>query len=303
MTALGTTVTIHYRDAALDALRTAESRISPLRVYAGPWSDLQRLFDAGLPPAHGIYLLTGPASGRLGVRPGEASDLRRRLLEHASDPTKAHYAEVYALSAVDSRLTKSACRYLEARVHEIIGALPGRTLEVDRMPVVGDCPPFERDELEALLAQARMLLHAAGCRALDASFLPFETAVTAAIADEGVVEVRDEISGQIEDEHELSYDGVWARGYPTDGGFVVRAGSDVRMREGAALLAGVSGRRRLLADRGVLGELPGVTDRWRLLANVFCSSSLLAAKIVTGAHLSRAPWQRINPRARLVVAR
>lgn len=304
MTAFGMTITVHYRDTEIDGVRTAESRISPLRVYASRWTDFPRLLEAGLPPSHGFYLLTGPlAGGILAVRPGEANDLRRRLGEHASDPGKAGFGEVYAVAAVDGRLTKADCRYMEARVHELVAQLPGRSLEVERIPTVAECSPHERDDLEALFGQARTLLHAAGCRAMDAPWLPWDSAVRSE-REEGVVEVTLEASATVEDEHELIYDGVWARGYPTtDGGFVVRAGSDIRVREGLALLPGISTRRRMLAERGVLGTMPGVTDRWRLLANVYCSSALLAGKVITGAHLSRGIWQRISPADRIVLAK
>lgn len=303
MTGLGTTVTVHYRDATVEGVRTAESRVSPLAVYASNWKDLQRLLDAGLPPRCGIYVLTGPTSGtKLAVRPGEANDLRRRLLEHASDPSKSEFTDIYAVTSVDQRLTKSDVRYIEARMHEHVAQLPGRSLEVERIPVVVECSAHERDDLEALFLQARVLLHAAGCRAFDAQGLPWDASVLD--PEVGVVEVTLEASNDHEDEHELLYDGLWARGYPTsDGGFIVRAGSDIRVREGLALLPGISSRRRMLAERGVLGTIPGVTDRWRLLANVYCSSPLLAAKIATGAHVSRSMWQRISPEARLVLAK
>lgn len=298
----GTTSTLHFLNGRIDGVRTVRSRTSPLVVFAGPWADLGELLANGLPGSHGIYCLTGPmTAGRLAARPGEASDLRRRLLEHASDPTKSAFAEVFALAAVDDRLDKSSCRYLEARVHEIIAAQPGRVLEVERMPLVPDLARYERDTLEAILEQARTLMYVAGCRALDAPHLPFEPAGPE--KEEGLVEVQADVGASYEDEHELLYDSVWARGHPAGEGFVIRAGSDIRIREGAAQREGVSARRRLLLAKGVLGVLPNVHDRWRLLSNVWCSSALLAAKVVTGAHLSRPIWQRISPQDRLVVAK
>lgn len=304
MTPVGVTTTVHSLDGRIGGLRTAESRVSPLRVHAAPWSELQSLLAAGLPAGHGIYLLTKPTpAGRLAVRPGEASDLRRRLLEHAGDPTKSDFQEVFAVSSVDNRLDKADCRWLEARVHEVVGQAPGRVLEVDRIPSVAEAPAHERDILESLFAQARYLLNAAGCLAMDAPHLPVP-AEEPLEREEAVVEVRADGGAVAHDEHELTYDTCWARGYPAaDGGFVLRAGSDIRVREGVALLPTVSGRRRLLSERGVLGTMPGVTDRWRLLSDVYCSSSLLAAKIATGSHLSRNIWQRLSPADRFVVAK
>lgn len=305
MSNLGTAVTVHYLNGKVDGPRIVSSRTSPLRVFASNWSDVASLTTEVLPPNPGFYALTRPlvtGGARLAVRPGEALDVRRRLCEHAVDPGKTSFAETYCVVAMDDRLSKSDIRYLEARAHEIVAAAPGCVLEVEKVPAVASCPPHDRDVLEGLLLQARIMLHAAGCRAFDAHNLPFSC--EHADPDEGVIEVRSESLADAEDEHELSYGGIWSRGYPTaDGGFVIRAGSDIRRRENNALLPAVSNRRRMLAEKGVLGSMPGVTDRWRLLANVYCSSSLLAAKVCTGAHVShKGIWQRIAPASRIILA-
>jgi hypothetical protein len=300
----GSTATVHYLDGSIDGPRVVTSRASPLRVFACSWSDISSLMSGNLPPNPGMYLLTKPvltATAKLAVRPGEALDVRRRLGEHALDPSKSSFAEVFAVVSVDDRLSKTDCRYLEARAHEIVAAAPGCVLEVEKIPAVSTCPPHERDVLESLLVQARIMLHAAGCRALDAPNL-FLTAD--AERDEGVIEIQSDLTGNPEDEHELSYDGIWSRGYPTaDGGFIIRAGSDIRRRENGALLPAISNRRRMLETKGVLGSMPGVSDRWRLLSNVHCSSALLAAKVCTGAHVSNKHiWQRIAPASRIILA-
>lgn len=302
-----TAVSIRYLDQAIGGPRITESRVSPLRVFSGQWPQLLTQLPDGIPPMPGAYLLTRPSlTGfpRTIVRPGEAIDLRRRLNEHALDQTKAAFTEVHAISAVDDRLGKFDCRYIEARLHEMVVANPTSVLEVDRIPAVQNVAQRERDDLEALLDQARLLLNAAGCIALDAAHVPFRQDDVPAIRDEGIVEVTGDIALGAHDEHELTYDGIWARGFPTIDGWIVRAGSDVRRRENLALLPTVVSRRRLLLEKGVLTQLPGVSDRWRLMADVFCSSSLLAAKIVSGAHVSaRGIWQRIAPAARMVSAK
>lgn len=285
----------------LDGPRIVESRTSALRVHAGPWAEVNAILAAGVPAAPGFYLFTGrnPAGSRLMVRPGEAGDLRRRLIEHSQDRGKTGFEEVFCVSAVDSRLTKSDARYLEARCHEIVAASAHATLQVDKIPLVGTCGPAEQAVLETLLRQSRDLLHAAGCRGLDAPRFPC-TMVTDD-RDDGAVEIV-QAGGVHPDEHLLSYDNIWAWGYPTvDGKFVVRAGSDVRRRENTALLPPVAARRKRLAELGLLGEMAGVTDRWRLLANIEVSSPLLAAKTITGAHVSnRTIWQRLAPNARIM---
>lgn len=298
---IGTSIGLLMLDGALDGPRVVESRTSALRIHAGPWGELNALLAAGVPATPGIYLLTGRnASGnRLLVRPGETGDLRRRLLEHSQDASKAAFEEVYCVSAVDSRLTKWDVSYLEARCHEIVSASSHATLHVEKIPAVASCSPAELAVLETLLQQGRDLLYAAGCRGLDAPRFPTGPAIDD--RDDGSVEIV-QSAGVHPDEHSLSYDNIWAWGYPTsDGKFVVRAGSDVRRRQNAALLPAVAARRRRLVELGLLGEMAGVTDRWRLLANIQVSSPLLAAKTITGAHVSnRTIWQRLAPNARIM---
>jgi hypothetical protein len=302
MTGIG--VSVHYLTGEARGLRVVESKTSPLRVHAAQWKDFTALMGAGLPPVAGVYLLTRPApSGApfLGVRPGEASDVRRRLQEHALDPKKADYSDVYVLSTVDDRMGKSDVRYLEARLHELVIESQSSQLEVDRIPSPAALNGPERDSLESWLAHGRLLLYAAGCRALDPGGLPLSLCA-GQDQDDGTIAIGSTVVPDGDDEFELTYCGIWARGFEHSRGFVIRAGSDIRRRESAALLSPMSTRRRWLAERGILGEIPGVIDRWRLLADVSLPSSLIAAKTVCGAHVSnRGIWRRVAARSRLLV--
>jgi hypothetical protein len=304
MTIASVAISLHLLDGTPHGPRVVECRSSPLRVHAARWLDMQLLFDAGLPAAPSVYLFTGPArngNAVIAVRPGEASDIRRRLLEHAQDTTKARFHEIFAVTAVDGRLAKPDVRYLEARFHEIAASLASSHLDVDKIPAVMSYSAVERTSLEILLQHCRQLLRAAGCLALDCEGLP--ALITPPDSDEETVRLDFDQSGG-QDEHELVYDAIWARGYPHRDGFVVRAGSDVRRRENAGLLAPMAERRRFLLNAGVLGEMPGVSDRWRLMRDILLNSELIAAKVVTGAHQSnRGIWRRISPSARMIVAK
>lgn len=298
----GTTVTVHYLHGTITGPRVVDCRTTPLRILACPWGEFADLLPV-LPASAGVYMLSKPSAqgvARLSVRPGEAQDLRRRLTEHYADPSKSSFKEIYAVSSLDNRLSKSDVRYMEARFHELLAA-NGSVLEVERIPAVSALAIHDRDVLETLIDHSRLMLSAAGCLSIDT---PQLTQLQREQEIE-LIEVEANASLISEDEHELTYDGVWSRGYPTaDGGFLVRAGSDIRRRENGALLPNISQRRKTLAAMGVLGTLPGVADRWRLLANLRCSSMLTAAKIVTGAHVTnRGVWQRIAPDNRTVVAK
>ena len=297
---LGSTISVHMIRGDRDGPRIIESRTSVLRVHAAPWRDFEALLGAGLPATPGFYALTSwTAPGRrISVRPGEAGDVRRRLQEHFADTGKRHFDEVYCVTALDQRLSKHDVRYAESRIHEMVAASLHAELEVSQMPPLYSRPLAEKAPLEGLLEQARDLLWVAGCRALDAPRVPMP--VPAEEREEGDVEIV-HFSGS-QDEHFLSYDSMSCWGYLLqDGSFVVRAGSDMRRRENQAILPPIASRRRKLTQLGVLAELPGSEDRWRLLANIRFQSPLLAAKVMTGAHISnRGVWQRVAPSARLL---
>lgn len=293
-------MTIHLVDGDRDGPRLVECRTSVLQVHAAPWDRLDDLLAAGLPSTPGVYALTAwtAPGGKLAVRPGEAGDVRRRLVEHRGDPTKVHFDEVYCVTALDQRLSKDDVRYVESRLHEIVAASDHASLQVSQMPPLFSRPLAEKAALEGLIEQARDLLYLAGCRGFDGYRLPVQSPPEE--REDTDVELVSFDSRQ--DEHYLAYDGISCWGYlAADGAFVVRAGSDVRMRENQALLPPIAMRRRKLGQLGVLAELPGVHDRWRLLANVRFQSALLAAKVMTGAHISnRGVWQRVAPTAQLV---
>lgn len=298
MSGIGTTMTVHLLDGHRDGPRIVECRTSVLRVHAAPWARFDELLAAGLPAIPGVYVLTAMSEGlKQAVRPGEAGDLRRRLQEHRADAAKQHFEEIYCVSALDQRLTKDDVRYAESRLHEMVAASSHAALEVNQMPPLFSRPLGEKAALEGLLEQARDLLYVAGCRALDAYRFPVQRPEEPENPDIEIVA----FAGS-QDEHYLSYDSISAWGYlASDGTFVVRAGSDMRMRENQALLPAIATRRRKLVQMGVLADLPGTPDRWRLLANVRFQSPLLAAKVITGAHISnRGVWQRIAAAARSV---
>ena len=97
------------------------------------------------------------------------------------------------------------------------------------------------------------------------------------------------ISGQLE----LSYTGLWARGYESQRGFVVLAGSEVRAVINNSAWDWVDEDRSKLREAGALMTIPGLVDRERLCVAVEFDSASSAAKVVTG---SRDAFRWVAPR-------
>jgi hypothetical protein len=89
----------------------------------------------------------------------------------------------------------------------------------------------------------------------------------------------------------LDYCEIWARGYvDQEGGFVVMAGAELRTFLNESARSNVGELRRELALAQVLEPIAGIDGRLRLRVAVRFRNAALAAKVVTGAHISRHKW-------------
>jgi hypothetical protein len=85
------------------------------------------------------------------------------------------------------------------------------------------------------------------------------------------------------EEFELRYLGFWARGYWSGNRFIVAAGSEVRYQANDSVDVMSRLRREELDSAGVLAEIPGVSDRHRLVVVLSFPSPSIAAKVACGA--------------------
>jgi hypothetical protein len=160
---------------------------------------------------------------------------RRRLSDHAADPTKAFAREAYLIYGYRRDwFDKTAAIDLQARLTEI--AEQAALVEVVRgtNPQVLELPEDERASLETFVQNSLRLLFDAGCSSFHSCFASqrrSDTEAETAIAPEeaGPIHIDVPTDTPHEGELELSYVGLWARGYPAEGGgFVVMAGSEAR---------------------------------------------------------------------------
>ena len=292
------------------------------------FDDASRLAVWSFPMAHARDLLVAKSSvtacyilaGHDTVYLGETNNLYRRLSEHLLDSTKAFAREVFVVTGIgDAPFDKTTAVFLQwaldhaAEKVGLVAVLKGVN------PRLLDLAPWRRATLDRIVEDALRLLFDAGCRAFHsncASMRPVlpnaelpeqqspDIAGDAAEADDtGPMEIGVAATPTGVPEFELSYGDLWARGYPSNDGFVVTAGSEVRTSINASVNPILHTRRQDLAAAGVLAEIPGLSDRMRLSVSVWFPSSAIAAKVVTGAHVASSKWMALrNPKPFVIAA-
>jgi hypothetical protein len=310
-TSNASTTIVHRPAGGIAGVREVFDDASRLSVCAFPMA-MARDMIAAKSSVAACYILADHKS----VYIGESNNVGRRLSEHAADRTKAFAREAFVISGLN--LDKTSVVYLQwwlTRAAEETGLV---LVQKGVSPRVLDLPAWRRAPLDRIAEDGQRLLFDCGCRAFHsncASMLP-EQPNDGADADEpeAACDTHDaDDNGQMEigvaatprgsAEFELVYGDLWGRGYPTEDGFVVTAGSEVRALINASVNPILHIRRAGLADAGVLAAIPGLTDRLRLMVSVRFPSAAIAAKVLTGAHVASSKWTALrNPQPFIIAA-
>lgn len=303
---------VHRLAGGITGVREVFDDASRLTVCAFPYS-MVRNIAAGKAAVAACYILADHAS----VYIGESNNVGRRLSEHLSDMAKAFAREVFVVSGLgDGGFDKTSAVYLQwhlTRAAEQAGLV---VVQKGVSPRVLDLPAWRRATLDRIVEDAERLLFDSGCRAFHSNCASMQR-VPPDRPDPGESEVACDLHdvddiGQMEigvvatprgsPEFELVYGDLWARGYPSEDGFVVTAGSEVRCLINASVNPILHTRRGELATAGVLAEIPGLTDRQRLLVSVWFPSAAIAAKVITGAHVASNKWTALRQPQPFIIA-
>jgi predicted GIY-YIG superfamily endonuclease len=283
-----------YRPAGgIEGYREVHDKTSSITVSCFPWKTVREM---RLQPVPACYVLADHAS----VYIGETNDVRSRLADHVRDSDKNFAREAYVVTGVGSeakrRFNSTAAMYFQYHLTDL--ALQANLVDVIKgtSPQRPDPDEHEEASLDFLLEQSQSLLFDAGCRAFKSNFASQRRSVSATVETAGPEGTMDidvvgvpAISGQLE----LSYTGLWARGYTSLRGFVVLAGSEVRVDTNRTAWSWIDNDRNKLRAGGALMAIPGLEDRERLCVAVQFDSASSAAKVVTG---SRDAFKWVTPR-------
>lgn len=307
----GCTSIVHRAAGGITGVREIFDDSSRLAVTASPMAMAKDIFPAST-PVTGCYILADHER----VYIGESSNLRDRFLRHAADPAKAFAREVFVITGGgNASFDKSAAVYLQHRLTRAAEAAGLVEVQKGNGAQVLELPRWRRDTLERLVEDVARLLFDAGCRAFHSNYTSQRKATeTVAVADidcsvgfeaddNGAMEIGVKATPTGAVEYQLAYGDLWARGYPAHDGFVVTAGAEVRTEINPSANPILRTRREELEAAGVLADIPGLTDRQRLMASVWFPSWAIAAKVVCGAHVASNKWAAVrDPRPFILVA-
>lgn len=287
------TTTMYRPVGGVEGYREVHDKTSSITVSCFPWKAAR---EVRMQPVAACYILADHSS----VYIGETGDIRSRLAAHIRSSDKNFAREAYVITGVGSegrrRFNSTAAVYFQYHLTHL--ALQAGMVDVIKgtNPQRPDPDEHEEVSLKLLIEQSQSLLFDAGCRAFKSNFASQRRSGSATLDPAGPAGTMEidvigvaPISGQLE----LSYTGLWARGYESQRGFVVLAGSEVRTDVNPTAWDWIDEDRNKLREAGALMAIPGLAHRERLCVAVQFDTASSAAKVVTG---SRDAFRWVTPR-------
>jgi len=274
--AFGKAVRIFLPDATVTGVRQVEIVNRTGHALACPRSRLDELKNWPETGKPGVYLLF---EARLGdskplVYVGESENVRDRVLTH--DRNKEFWNDVVIFTSKDDNLTKSHVKYLESRLEAVTRKAGRYELENGNTPTQSNLPRAERESMEELLDDIRIVLGTLGYPVLES----LVQGGAGCLASQSVA-----IAAKPSSEVELTFkvNRCVAHGVQTEEGFVIKKGSMAAKEGGASLNAKIQALRQKMIDDG---RFRVEDDHLMLLEDVLMSSSSYAATLVAGTSRS-----------------
>ena len=271
----GKSVRIFLPDATVAGIRHAEIVNRTGQTVACPRARLDELKQWPETAKPGIYLLF---EARLGdSKPlayiGESENVADRLLTH--DRKKEFWNDVVIFTSKDENLTKSHIKYLESRLEAAAKSADRYELENGNTPTLSSLPRAERDAMDELLEDIRLVLGTLGYPILEPLVQP--KIVNSPNIPPG------SLGSSSDDELKFTVHELVARGVRTNEGFVLKKGSTASKSNSDSVSGKIAKmKEQLLAD----GRLVHEGDHLLLTEDVLMSSSSYAAALIAGTSRS-----------------
>jgi Domain of unknown function (DUF4357) len=317
---VGQSIRVFLVDGTPGGLLTAEIGNWTGHVVAAPRSDLAALLKRPEVRRTGVYILLGDDPGSLGGQRayiGEGDDIGDRLRQHARSEAqggKDFWNRAIVLTSKDANLTKAHARYLESRfIFLALQAKRGKLSNSTEPPPIR-LPEADVSDMEYFITQAMIVLPVLGVNLFRSVTAVPALASSTALPQEGSPqEVRREGTGQrtltLEEVNRPSpmfellrrKDGLVARAQEVDGEFVVREGSQARLKWSDS--GGYGPLREKLEQDGTLTPSEdGKTKRFvrdQVFASPSAAASIVRGRsangrlewVVAGTEMSYGDWQ------------
>lgn len=272
----GRSLRIYLADGSPTGIRLAEIVNWTGQAIACPRTRVSELAAWTEVTRPGIYLLIegGLGTDRGRVYVGEAENVLDRIATHLIQ--KEFWTEAVAFTSKDANLTRGHVRYLETRLIELASAAARYDIENANTGYGKNLPRPDTDAMEEYLSNLRIVLGALGHRILEPLIQSPKPGpvVSIAGASKGAV---------LGTPLRFEFIGLTARGYATDEGFTVLAGSETaRDTQPSAPKHVIALREAALSD----GSLAPHEDHLVTTLDVPFTSSSTAASFVAGSSRS-----------------
>lgn len=267
----GKSVRIFLPDATVTGMRHAEILNRTGQAIACPRSRLEELKEWPETARPGVYFLFEARLGdaKPAVYIGESENVSERLLTH--DRKKEFWNDVVIFCSKDDNLNKSHIKYLESRIESLAKSADRYKIENGNTPTRSSLSRAEREAMEELLEDIRLVLGTLGYPILEPLLQKITTQPTAPISPTTVMPTGSELTFTV---HKLI-----AHGVQTDEGFVLRKGSTASKSNTDSLSTKLVKLRDQLIEDGRLVE---EADHFLLVEDILMSSSSYAAALIAG---------------------
>lgn len=267
----GKSVRIFLPDATVTGIRHAEIVNRTGQTVACPRARLDELKHWPETAKPGVYFLF---EARLGdSKPlayiGESENVADRLISH--DRKKEFWNDVVVFTSKDDNLTKSHIKYLESRLEASAKASDRYVLENGNTPTLSSLPRAERDAMDELLEDIRLVLGTLGYPILEPLVQPKAAPSMRGSEPAPSTAADEELTFTV---HNFS-----AKGIRTNEGFVLKTGSTAsKSNTDSVSPRVVKMKEQLLAD----GRLVDKGNHLVLAEDILMSSSSYAASLIAG---------------------
>lgn len=249
-------------------------------IYFVSRAQFPTLSDDDVMKRTGVYVLVGPSedeSFEQKMYIGQAGRLGPRIKDHLSG-TKAKdwWTSVFLLTKTDGELDQADVDHLEAHLIDLARSAARLEVENAQSPKPAPLAAYKGADVAAFLEDVLPIYKALGLTAFEPG--PEQASgITGSTPSERTLLLLEAV-------------GVSGKAHSTREGFVVLAGSTLRVSETETIPSRIRRRRQQLLDEELV-ESAG-PDKWRLKANETFRSPSEAAGVITGSSVSGPQYWR-----------